>query len=346
MRLHEDWPAARDRLTALWRGERLDRPCMAVTAPAERPPDPVPPPPSAEARWLDPSWVPRAARASIEGRWWGGESVPSFLLMAGWVVCLGGTPRFADDTIWFEDAAPDFDSPPPWRHDENDPWVARHRAVYEAMAREAGWDDFLLGSPLLLPACDLLSMHMGATRFLTALLDHPDWMRAAILQGADGIVQARSALRAHVEERHAYWYGNAGWMPFWAPEPFFTTQSDVSCMLSPGMFEAFVLPELEAYHRAFGPVWYHLDGCDATQHLPCLLSLPWIRVVQYTPTPAEPPNGPEHLPLYRRIQSAGKIVHIAVAPEAVAPLRAVLDPSLLMLDVACASVEDARRLLA
>ena len=89
---------------------------------------------------------------------------------------------------------------------------------------------------------------------------------------------------------------------------FEAVQCDFAVMLSPGMFEAFVLPELEAYHRAFGPIWYHLDGRDATQHLPCLLSLPWIRVVQYTPTPAEPPNGPEHLPLYRRIEPGARLM--------------------------------------
>jgi hypothetical protein len=46
--------------------------------------------------------------------------------------------------------------------------------------------------------------------------------------------------------------------------------------------------------EAYGALWYHLDGGDARQHLPRLLSLPYLRVVQYTPAPCEPPNGPGH----------------------------------------------------
>lgn len=35
MRYKDDWPEARQRLCALWAGEMLDRPCMAVMAPRE-----------------------------------------------------------------------------------------------------------------------------------------------------------------------------------------------------------------------------------------------------------------------------------------------------------------------
>ncbi len=84
---------------------------------------------------------------------------------------------------------------------------------------------------------------------------------------------AESQIQLHREfaelaaQTHAYWYGNAGWMPFWAPEQYVATQSDVSCMLSPEMYDAFVLPELDALARRFTNVWYHLDGHDARQHL-------------------------------------------------------------------------------
>ena len=63
-------------------------------------------------------------------------------------------------------------------------------------------------------------------------------------------------------------------------------------MLSPAMFDRFVVPELDVYGEDHGALWYHLDGGDARQHLPRLLSLPYLRVVQYVPAPFEPPNGP------------------------------------------------------
>jgi hypothetical protein len=144
---------------------------------------------------------------------------------------------------------------------------------------------------------------------------------------------------------HEYWYGGAGWMPFWTPEPYVGTQSDVSCMLSPEMFDRFVVPELDVHGQEHGALWYHLDGGNARQHLPRLLSLPYMRVIQYTPAPGEPPNGPGHLEMYRQIQAAGRIVHISLPWQNVEPLLRELDPGRLMLEVPCASRGEGERLL-
>ena len=144
---------------------------------------------------------------------------------------------------------------------------------------------------------------------------------------------------------HEFWYGGAGWMPFWAPEPYCGTQSDVSCMLSPDQYDRFVLPELSLVAEMRGPLWYHLDGGDAKQHLPRLLSLPFLRVLQYTPAPCEPPNGPAHLEMYKRVQAAGKIVHIEVPAAHVEPMVRELDPAFLMLHTHVPSRADGERLL-
>lgn len=342
-----DWPEAQRRLTALWRGERLDRPCIAVTAPqAMDNPAPLPAPRDDEARWLDPDYRLAVLRRELAGTWWGGEATPSSLLMAGWVICLGGTPHFAPETIWFETREVDFCVPSPFRHDEDSRWMRKYRTLLLALCREAGPDGFLVGSPLGLPANDLLSMHMGTQEFLIALLDQPEWMLEAILTGARDQLLASQELQALMRAQgHAYWYGNAGWMPFWAPEPYIPTQSDVSCMLSSAMFDRFVLPELEVYGEAYGALWYHLDGGDARQHLPRLLSLPFLRVIQYTPAPAEPPNGPGHLDMYRQIQAAGKIVHIDVPWQHVEALVRELDPARLMLTTWCPSQGEGEALL-
>jgi hypothetical protein len=346
MKHKPDWPDAQERLTALWNREMLDRPCIAVRAPLKvASPTPVPEPTDDEARWLDPAYRVAVARRTLETTWWGGESVPSCLLMAGWVLCLGGTPRFDERTIWFDTREVDFSRPSPFRRDPGSVWEEKYRAILLALCEAAGRDGFLIGKPIGLPASDLLSMHMGTEAFLTALVDHPDWMAEAILAGAHDQLDLCRELQAFLRQRHDFWYGNAGWMPFWAPHPFTTTQSDVSCMLSPEMFDRFVVPELEVYGQEHGALWYHLDGGNARQHLPRLLSLPYLRVVQYTPAPCEPPNGPAHLNLYRQIQAAGRIVHIELPPEHIEPLVRVLDPALLMLDTSCPTRDDGERLL-
>ena len=205
---------------------------------------------------------------------------------------------------------------------------------------------FLVGQPCILPANDLLSMHMGTEEFLVSLMQHPAWMKEALNQGARALGEARRRLRGLIDKKHRFWYGIGGWMPFWAPRPFMSTQSDVSCMLSPEMFDEFVLPELDLCAKEAGEMWYHLDGGDAQQHLPRLLSLPYLRVVQYVPNPSEPPNGPGQLPLYKKIQKAGKIVHVNVDKQHIEPLVKSLDPSLLVLQTWCGSIQEGEELLA
>jgi len=345
MKYKPDWAEARERLTALWNHETLDRPCIAVIAPNGKKTPAPELPANLEDIWLNIEWVKKAYLAKLENTWWGGEAIPSYLTMGGWVLCLGGTPKFAQDTIWFEHVNIDFNGPSPFYYKDGDPWVEKYMALYNVIVEMAGKDDFLVGKPSNLPANDLFSMFMGTEEFLFSLIDHPEWMRNAIIKGAQEQLKLCRKIEKNICEKHDFWYGHGGWMCFWAPQPFTSTQSDVSCMLSPEMFEEFIMPEMDTLGQAYGALWYHLDGGNARQHLPRLLSLPYLKVLQYVPAPCEPANGPEHLDFYRTIQAAGKIVHIGVPKENVLPLVKSLDTSLLMLDVTCNSVEEGQALL-
>jgi hypothetical protein len=345
MKYKVNWNETKERLTALWNHELIDRPCLAVTAPNGKAISPPAMPSDPRDRWLNPEWVQQSLIATFENTWWGGEAIPSGLLMGGWVLCLGGCPRFEPSTIWFETMAVDMGSPSPFHYTKEDPWVRTYKDLYQGIARLAGKDDFLVGMPCVLPANDLLSMLMGTETFLLNLVEHPAWMKEAILRGAREQLRQVKEFQESIRSHHDFWYGNPGWMKLWGPKPFLATQSDVSCMLSPAMFDEFILPELDLWGETYGALWYHLDGGNACQHLPRLLSLPYLKVVQYVPAPHEPPNGPGHLALYRTIQAAGRIVHIQVAPENVLPLLKSLDPTLLLLETYCQSVAEGEALL-
>lgn len=346
MKYKADWDEACERLTALWNGQMLERPCITVTAPSGKHLPPPPQPISDEYRWMDPSWNVKNALYHIESTWWGGETIPSYLLMCGWVVCLGGRPRFSPETIWFDEMPVDFDKEPPFRLDIEDQWFVRHKQAYMALAEAAGYDDFMVGQPVILPANDMISMLMGPENFLLALYEHPQWMKLALTKGIAAQVQARCHLADCLKGKHKFWYGRAGWMPLWGPEPFIGTQSDVSCMISPEMFVEFILPELQAYAKHTKHIWYHLDGKDARQHLPVLLSLDFLKVLQYTPAPTEPPNGPAHIEFYKEVQKAGKIVHVEMPKENVEAVLKAVDPALIVIKTHCASISEGEELLA
>jgi len=347
MKYKEDWSEAAERLSKIWYGEKLDRPCIAVKAPQENPVPGPAAPDNPEDRWLNPDWVIANMKAIIGNTWWGGESVPSNIVMGGWVVSLGGKPNLAQNTIWFDHFKVDFDQPSPFTYDPEDSWVIKYKKVMDGVIDFAGNDDFLIGQPSILPANDLLSMHMGVDEFLVNLIEHPDWMKKSLEIGARDILQAKTEIMEKVKQKHKFWYGLAGWMPFWAPEPFLASQSDVSCMLSPEMFQEFIVPELDIIGHKYDAFWYHLDGASAKQHLDTLLGLPYLKVLQYTPTAnIEPPNGPENLDFFKKVQAAGKILHIQVPPQNIEPLlEGGLDPQLVIFYTNCQTIDEGKALL-
>jgi len=345
-----DWPEAAERWAALWEGRFKDRPCMVVTAPSGSAPVPTPttPPPSPEAYWLDPACVLPRVRATLEGTCWAGEAIPSYLLLAGWVtMASGSTPRFPPgrDTIWFDEIEVDWERPPSFAFDPDDPWLRRYQALHRAVAEAAGRDGFLVGSVCALPGNDMLSMLLGTQRFLENLVDRPEWMRAAIGQLAEKHVRVQEHFAGLTRELNDFWYGNAGWAVFWGPQRFQAVQSDVSCMLGPDMFTEFILPELDLLGRRFGRLWYHLDGPDAVRHLPALCSRDYLRVIQYVPGAGKAGNGPAWMDLYRRIQAAGRVVHVDAHPAQVEALIRGLDPGLLCIETRVESEREAQDLL-
>lgn len=346
MNYKQNWDEAKEHWCALWEGRHLGRPCITVTAPNGKKAA-VPPPVSGEQKWLDPDYIVRSFLARFESTCYGGEAYPSGLIMAGWVTSTyGATPHFPMETIWFEPISVDWDSPPVFQLDWESPWFKKVSAIYEAVLNAAGYDNFLVGPACLMPANDMLAFILGTEQVLLGMAEHPDWISAAIAQLAANWVTLAKHFQKRAQRTHAFWYGNAGWMPFWAPEPFMSTQSDLSCMISPGMFETFIVPELDAISREFRSVWYHLDGQSAFQHLPRLLALSCIKVIQFVPMAGTPSNGPTHLELYKKIQAAGKIVHIQAPKENIEPLCRELDPARLCLDTYCKSPAEAEELLA
>lgn len=346
MKYKPNWSQAQERLTALWNHQFIDRPCIAVTAPngMERPWPTLKKP---EDRWLDPEYIVQSALTSFETTYYGGESIPSAFNMSLWASnTYGATPHFPAETIWFEPIQVDWDHPPTFDLNWDDPYFHKCMAIHEALLKAAGKDNFLVGQCGGMPATDMLAFVIGTENVLLSMAERPEWTRQAILKLASNWIALNRRFFEVSKRTNDFWYGIPGWMPFWMPELFISTQSDISCMISAEMYDRFIVPELELSARAFNNIWYHLDGQSAFQHLPRLLSLPYMKVIQFTPEAGTPPNGPAHLEFYKKIQAAGRIVHIQLPAENIEPLCKALDPALLMMETNCQSIREADELLA
>ena len=91
-------------------------------------------------------------------------------------------------------------------------------------------------------------------------------------------------------------------------------QSDFAYMLSPQMFEQFVLPDISTCCNALEYAFYHLDGKGQIPHLDMLVSLENLHGIQWIPGDGQPPPE-EWLPLLKRIRDAGKLCQLFVSGQ-------------------------------
>jgi hypothetical protein len=344
MKYKDDWEEASERWASLWNHSRTDRPVICVTAPNGNSAD-VPAPEDGSQKYMDADFTIRSGQARMETTWYGGESFPSAFLNAGWITTsYDAVPTFEMESIWFSPMEIDWDKPPEFDLDFGNEWFELYKGLHEKILDWTAELDVAMGGPCILPGHDLLSLLIDTQVFLMNLMDRPEWMKRTIEKVAANFLETREFFCELTRQKNMYWYGG-GWTGFWGPEPYINMQSDVSCMLSPDMFEEFIMPELDMAGEIYGRMWYHLDGPDALKHLSRLLSLDYIKVIQWVPGEGAAPNGPEWMDVYRQIQDAGKIVDISMAPGNAEEVIKELDPSLLCIHTSCPTIQEGEDLL-
>jgi 5-methyltetrahydrofolate--homocysteine methyltransferase len=180
----------------------------------------------------------------------------------------------------------------------------------ELVSREAvkRWGEQLsIGFTDLGGNLDILSHLRGTQQLLLDLIDHPGEVDRVVLETRQLWLQCYEALYAHIVHSR----GVSCWGPCWSPTRGYLLQSDFSYMISPAMFERFVLPELSDCCDALDFPFYHLDGRGQLAHLDMLLSVKRLRGIQWVPGDGQ--LSAEHwLSLIQRIRASGKLCQVYV----------------------------------
>ena len=329
-----DWEATQERFLAWWAGQVMDRVAMSVTAPNGQVVRPVTPPEDPWRLHGDPEYHVQRCESGFAATHYAAEAFPCMTLLIGYAF-LGTPATFTPRTIWLHPVIED-----PWRDlpvfDMANPGWQRMAAVVRTLV-EAGRDRWVTTFPTVPTPTDLLSGLRGNQRLCVDMLDRPEWVTLA-LDYLTGIwTRAYGELGVMLETRER---GSSAWLPLWSPGRSITLQCDFSCMISAEMFRRFVVPEQQALARWLDNCIYHLDGPGAIHHLDALLEVPEIKGIQWVPGAGQPPPL-DWLPLLRRIQSAGKLLHISIAAADVERALEELRPEGLLIATGCASVQEA-----
>ncbi len=304
----EDMDEVRERMTTWWNGGDIGRPAMQITA---RRPEPLE---QIEAMPQPEGWVTRYSTISFEYRvnlsarqcistYYLGEAVPSVApdlapnCLALYLGCKGVE---SPGTVWCES----FIDDPEEARFEYDPdnfyWQFSSRLAREQI--RLGEGKFLFTFPDLIEGLDTLAAMRDTQRLLVDLLERPEWVHKCLRQITDRYFHYYDILYDMFRDEVG---GSIFWA--WAPGRMTKFQCDFSAMISPGMFDEFMLPVLTEMSERVSYCMYHWDGPGAIRHHDSLLSIPKLDMLQWVPGAGQEPTYHKRWwPMYHKTVDAGK----------------------------------------
>ena len=329
------------RMKAWWRGEILDRACIAVRAPNGKKRRELPEPASLRERWTNQEWILDGADAGMEVTYFAGEAVPVLRPNLGpdlFSALLGGEIEYREDTSWVAPCIAEWDAAPSFEIDKDSFEWKWHMQIY-SMAQERAAEKYFLGAPDCHSGGDALLAMRGGTNLCLDLYDRPQAIHAAMRKLERAVVEFHEgfwpSIEASGQEGHT-----CAWLQTWSPGRSNAAQLDLLALISPEMFREFFYHELVVQSEVLDDVIFHLDGPDAVRHLPLLYEIPNVAAIQWVHGAGKGPMT-KWIPLLKEIQSNGKGLHLGCAPEEVTTLMRELSSKGLYLSTWAESVEEA-----
>ena len=159
----------------------------------------------------------------------------------------------------------------------------------------------------------------GTQELLEDLIERPEWVSRCLRKITDRYFH-------HYDILYDLMRDEIGGSVFWsyAPGRMAKFQCDFSAMIGPDMFEEFMVPVLREMTERVSYCMYHWDGPGALPHHDHLLSLPKLKVIQWTPGAGNhPERSPKWWPIYHKTLDAGKGLWLGMWGVTVDELRAM-----------------------
>ncbi|MGB9678008.1 MAG: hypothetical protein ACPLZ9_05250, partial [Candidatus Ratteibacteria bacterium] len=216
---------------------------------------------------------------------------------------LGGKVIFREETVWFDKIIDN------WKNfkiefKKDNFWLNASIKLIEKQIEKFN-GEFLIWNSDLGDALTCFSLLRGVENLLFDIIEIPEITFEKIDEFIDVWIKIHSLFYEKIKEKIE---GDASWL-IWAPGKTYACQCDFSTMISPKLFEKFVVYELEKLKDYLEYIVWHLDGPDEIKHLDILLSLPYIKVIQIVPGAGKPPCASSlWLPIIEKILKSGKNV--------------------------------------
>jgi len=222
---------------------------------------------------------------------------------------FGSEVKVDENTVWFNPLDKDINDIQ-ITIDRNSFWFKRVQSIIETALHK--WQGTVqvahsdIGGNL-----DLLASLRGTEKLLLDLYDNARQVEKL----AQDITRAWITIYQGEEEKiRKVCRGTTPWAPVWSTGKTYMLQCDFSYMISPKMFERFVLPDLIECCNFLDQAFYHLDGKGQIPHLDMLCSIENLKGIQWIPGDGQPlPH--EWMDLLKRIRDKGKFCQVFLPAE-------------------------------
>lgn len=345
----EDWDKTKERMKAFWERELVDRCCVAIMAPKEGRPSRNPPPPDDEKElysyWTDVERVLKRYIETIESTFYGGDALPLARTYLGTGIAaafFGSKPTFSKNTVWFSPFIHDWDKDG-LEFDENNRYWKLTKEMAAAFS-EYGKGKFLVDMSDVSSALDILAHMRGTEDLLVDLMMEPERVSSALDIVTDKWTYINETLYQLSKECND---GGAcvGWLQTWGPGRHQHQQCDLNAMMSPDLFRKFGIPVMKKELSWLEYSIYHLDGPECAPHLDSILEMEELDVVEWISGYPIKPSNVASIPMFKKIQAAGKGLHLIARPEEVETLMSELSSKGLFMRIHTDTEQEARELL-
>lgn len=348
MEYRDDWYKSKERFKAFLNCELTDRCCASIIAPKKGKTNQMDPfPENREDRihyWTDGEWITKRYRKYFENTYFGGEAFPHIFLNLGAAGLAGffkNVEHQFEDTVWYFPFIKDWD--------EDRLEFDQDSFFYKKVVELAKYfvDDskgaYFVSLPDISGNADALAHMRGSENLLIDMMVNKERVHNALDIIQDVWVKVIDEIYDIIKKNNDGG-STIGWLHTWGEGLHSQMQCDLSVMISPGLFDEFILPELEAQSQHMDSCVYHFDGFEQIRHLDSLLSLKKMQVIQWNNVVGQP-SPLKFIPILKRIQAAGKSLLVSAEPEEVIPLMTELSSKGLYLVVSPDSEEEGREIL-
>lgn len=341
-----DAARACERMAAWWNGAIIDRPTIMLTAPKpERKPYPQKQHASMRERWMDIDFQVACVDIYAANTYWAAESLPVYMPNLGpeiLTACYGAELNFTEDTSWSEPILHDWADIPKLKIDPANEYLNNILAMTRR-ALEVGRGKFIVGLTDIHPGGDLAASFRDPQQLCVDLVMEPERVKELLAQIYNAFFEFyemnERVIRAAGQTIISSWLSL-----FVENQRYYIPSNDFSIMVSTEMFKEFFVDELIAEIEWLDRSIYHLDGPGALRHLDLLLDIKKLDAIQYVYGDGAKPAS-RWMDVYKRIQDAGKKMHISVESWEVDLFMQNLNPEGVMMQTSVDSVEEADALV-